>query len=80
MQQFSGFQYLLIDAANNWGKDKDLFEDRIQWAEQHLDHLESMAKDAENFPRFMKSVMAIRKAQRGIATGHLVGFDACCSG
>lgn len=80
MQEFSGWQYLLIDAANNFGLDKELFEPRIQWAEQHLDHLESMAKDAENFPRFMKSVMAIRRAQAGQPTGHLVGFDACCSG
>ena len=80
MEKFTGWQYLLIDAANNWGLDKELFEPRIEWAEKHLHVLEDIAVDAENHPRFMKSVMAIRKAQRGIATGHLVGFDACCSG
>lgn len=80
MKTFTGWQYLLIDAANNFGLDKELFEPRIEWAEKHLHVLEDMAKDAENHPRFMKSVMAIRKAQQGIATGHLVGFDACCSG
>ena len=80
MEMFTGYEYLLIDAANCWGLDKELFGPRIQWAESNLDNLEAIAKDAENYPRFMKSVMAIRKAQRGIATGHLVGFDACCSG
>lgn len=80
MTQFTGWQYLLIDAANNFGLDKELFEPRIEWAEQHLDRLEAMAEFAENKPRFQKSVMAIRKAQQGLPTGHLVGFDACCSG
>lgn len=80
MELFTGWQYLLIDAANNFGLDKELFGPRIQWAESNLDNLEAIAKDADNFPRFMKSVMAIRKAQRGLPTGHLVGFDACCSG
>lgn len=80
MELFTGWQYLLIDAANNFGLDKELFGPRIQWAESNLDNLEAIAKDAENFPRFMKSVMAIRKAQQGLPSGHLVGFDACCSG
>lgn len=80
MQTFSGFQYLLIDASNNFGLDKELFETRIKWAEDHLHNLEAMVDTAENKPRFQKSIMAIRKAQKGIATGHLVGFDACCSG
>jgi hypothetical protein len=80
VDRYTGWQYLLIDAANNFGKDKELFGPRIQWAEENLDRLEELAKDAENYPRFMKSVMAIRKAQRGLPTGHLVGFDACCSG
>lgn len=80
MEMFTGYEYLLIDAANCYGLDKELFGPRIQWATENLDRLEEMAKDAENYPRFMKAVMAIRKAQRGLPTGHLVGFDACCSG
>jgi hypothetical protein len=35
---------------------------------------------AKTRPLFIKAVMAIRKAQKGLPTGHLVGLDACCSG
>lgn len=80
MQCFTGWQYLLIDAANNFGLDKLLFEDRIAWAEGHLDQLETLADFAETKPLYMKAVQAIRKAQQGLPSGHLVGFDACCSG
>ena len=80
MQQFSGFEYLLMDAANSYGLDKLLFEDRIQWGREHLDELESLTGKAESAYLFMKSVAAIRKAQQGIPTGHLVALDAVCSG
>ena len=80
MKSFTGYEYLLIDIANNFGLDKMLFEERIQWATEHLDELESLADKAECQPLYLKAVMALRKAQKGIPTGHLVGFDACCSG
>lgn len=80
MEKFTGFEYLCIDAANQFGLDKKLFNERIDWAKAHLDKLESMVGDADNKPLFVKAVMAIRKAQQGIPTGHLVGFDASCSG
>ena len=80
MELFTGWQYLLIDVANQYGHDKLLFGERIKWAEEHLDRLESMIDQAETKPLYMKAVQAIRKAQQGIPTGHLVGFDACCSG
>lgn len=80
MQKFTGFEYLLIDVAGQYGHDKLLFEERIQWAEKNLDQLESLVDQAETKPLYMKGVQAIRKAQKGIPTGHLVGFDACCSG
>lgn len=57
-----------------------LFEERIQWATEHLDELESLADEAECQPLYLKAVMALRKAQKGIPTGHLVELDACCSG
>jgi hypothetical protein len=80
MKTFTGFEYLLIDAANNYGLDKKLFEERIQWVRDNMDMLESLQDQADNKFRYIKAVMAIRKAQQGIPTGHLVGFDACCSG
>lgn len=82
MMTFTGFQYLLIDAANQFGLDKLLFEERIQWGMDNLANLEALADqgEAKTKPLYVKAVQAIRKAQAGIPTGHLVGFDASCSG
>lgn len=80
LQLFSGWQYLLIDVANAFGLDKEIFEKRIEWAEENLAQLESLTDKAETKPLYVKATMAIRKAQKGIPTGHLVGFDAVCSG
>lgn len=80
MKTFTGWEYLLIDLANHFGLDKMLFEDRIQWATDNLNNLESLADMADSKPLYLKAVMAIRDAQAGKAIGHVIGLDACCSG
>jgi len=80
MDYYTGFEYLLIDACNQWGGNKLLFGERIQWAKDNLDTLESLVNDADTPALYLKACQAIRKAQQGIPTGHLVGMDACCSG
>jgi DNA-dependent RNA polymerase len=80
MKTFTGWQWLLIDLANHFGHDKMLFEERIKWSENNLNILETLADKAETKPLYIKAGMAIRKAQQGIPTGHMVGIDACCSG
>ena len=45
MKTFTGWQYLLIDLANQFGHDKLTFEDRIQWAEANLNALENLANE-----------------------------------
>lgn len=83
MKLFTGWEYLLIDAANNFGLDKLRFEERLEWATENLDNLEQLAEEKGQWkqrPLYIKAVQAIRKAQKGIPTGHLVGFDAVCSG
>jgi hypothetical protein len=82
MQMFTGFEYLLIDVANQMGLDKELFEDRIQWAKEHLDHLEALIDQVKpkNQPLYYKACLNIRRAQAGQPIGALVGFDASCSG
>ena len=80
MKTFTGWEYLLIDVANQFGLDKLLFEARIQWSTENLAVLESFQDKAETKPLFLKAVMAVRKAQQGIPSGHMVGLDACCSG
>jgi len=80
MVTYTGWQYLLIDLANHFGHDKLLFEERIQWSTDNLPNLEALADQAETKPLYIKAVLAIRKAQAGQPTGHLVGLDASCSG
>lgn len=82
MHTFTGWQYLLIDVANHFGLDKEIFENRILWVETHLDRLEELAEEApiKTRPLYRKAVMAVRDAQAGRPSGHLVGFDAICSG
>lgn len=80
MIEFTGFEYLCIDAANQYGLDKALFPARIQWVMDNFADLESIEGDKKNLPLYKKAVMAIRNAQAGREIGHLVGFDACNSG
>lgn len=80
MKCFTGWQYLLIDLANAYGLDKELFEVRIKWAEENLHQLESLVDKADSKPLYVSAMLAVRKAQKGLPTGHLVGFDASNSG
>lgn len=80
MISYTGYQWLLIDVANCYGLDKLLFKERIEWAEKNLPVLESLADKADTRPLYLKAVQAIRKAQAGLPTGHLVGVDGVCSG
>jgi hypothetical protein len=85
MQSFTGWDYLAIDVANNapFGLEKKTFEERIAWFNDNLTTLEDVANYAAKWkskPMYLKAVAAVRKAQAGIATGHLIGFDAVCSG
>ena len=80
MQTFTAFEYLLIDVANNYGLDKELYPARIAWAKENLDVLEELVGEADSPNMYWKSVDAIRCAQKGIPTGHLVGFDSAASG
>lgn len=82
LQKFTAFEYLLIDLANSYGHDKELFEFRIQWAKDNLHHMETLVIDLDNKERnlYLKACMTLRKVMRGEPTAHLVEFDACNSG
>jgi hypothetical protein len=78
---YTGWQYLLIDAAGHYGLEKGYsFEDRIRWATDNLEILEKLVAGADKPSLYRKSVMAIRKAQEGKAIGHMVHMDASASG
>ena len=84
MNKYTGYQWLLVDIANQHfnNLDKLTFDKRIAWVEKNLHNLELevLNKDWKTQPQYIKAVMALRKAQNGIPTGHLVGVDATCSG
>jgi DNA-dependent RNA polymerase len=81
MKTYTAWQWLLIDAANNHGLDKLTFDKRIEWTLDNLKDLESLAThEWKEKPLYVKAVMAIRKAQKGIPTGHIVAVDASSSG
>lgn len=80
MQTFTGFEYIKIDIANQFGLDKDLFEDRIEWVDTHMNDLESLVDEAAEPPLYLAAVKALRKAQNKEPTGFMMGLDACSSG
>ncbi len=84
MQEFTGYDYLLMDVAAHspFGLDKEVYAERIDWTECHDTQLEAHVENYEwkAKPLYLKAVQALRKAQQGIATGHMMGFDAVCSG
>lgn len=79
-QTFSGWEYLCIDLANHYGMDKELFETRINWVYEHINHLGWLVNKADDPVLFQKTAMQIERARRGEEIGHIVHFDACCSG
>nr|UVX89064.1 MAG: DNA-dependent RNA polymerase [Bacteriophage sp.] len=79
-QRFSGWEYLCIDLANHYGLDKELFETRIEWVYENINHLGWLVNKADDPVLFQKTAMQIERARRGEPIGHIVHFDACCSG
>ena len=78
--KLNGKQALFIDVANNYGLDKEEFEARLAFTEKNIDKLEELVMDADEPIAFMKSVMALRDAQAGKPSGHMVEFDSTTSG
>lgn len=79
-QTFTGWEYLCIDLANHYGMDKELFETRINWVYENINHLGWMVNKADDPVLFQKTAMQIERARNGEEIGHIVHFDACCSG
>ena len=48
MKSFSAREYLMIDIANSYGKDKETWEDRLTWFYTHEEVLEYLAHEADN--------------------------------
>ena len=79
-KQFTGIEYLAIDVANAYGLDKRPFEERIEWVKAHQHRLEALDYLAEEPHLYNKAVAHLRKALKGLPSGHAVALDSCASG
>jgi hypothetical protein len=82
MKTFTAFEWLLIDIGTQYGLDKEVFEVRLDWAKANIKDLEAIGdnKEWKEKPLYIKAVMALRKVQQGLPTGHMVGCDSSASG
>jgi len=80
MKKFTGYEYLQIDLANQFGLDKEVWSERLSWVHQHEAELEGMEALADSPVLFRKAVRAYRKAQKDEPIRHVVGLDATASG
>lgn len=79
-QQFTAFEYLLIDISNHFGLDKETYEVRIQWAKDNINNYLNLVSQADTPELFHKTAMTIDRVRRGQETGHIVYWDGVCSG
>ena len=80
MKTFTGKEYLKIDIANNFGLDKELWEDRIAWFDANESNLMNLYKQAEEPALMFAGILAWEKVKAGLPIGYMIGLDATCSG
>jgi len=82
MIHFTALEYVKIDIANQWGHglDKEIWQERINWADTYESKLESLIDEADDKYLYIKAVNALRDAQAGIPTGYIMGLDCTASG
>lgn len=80
MQTFTGREYLKIDIANNFGHDKLLWDQRLNWFHQNEDKLDDLVSIAKEPALFFAAVQAYRKVLAGEKIGYMISLDATSSG
>lgn len=82
MEKFTGKQYLMIDIANNFGKDMDKkdWSERLAWFEQNESNLTNLVNQAEEPALFYAGVQAWEAAKNGQPSGYPISLDATSSG
>lgn len=80
MQTFTGIEYIKIAAANEFGKDKLSWVERIKWFDDNQANLRALALDADNKFLYIKALNAYDDAMKGKPTGYIMALDATASG
>ncbi|MER9436658.1 hypothetical protein NKJ04_17345 [Mesorhizobium sp. M0618] len=79
-QTFTPKEYLKIDIANNFGFDKQDWDDRISWFDQNEHQLHALVSQADEPALFYAGILAWEAVTAGRPTGYPISLDATCSG
>lgn len=80
MQQFTGLEYLKMDIASNFGLDKALWCERLDWFETNKNNLEALMNKAETPALFYAGVTAYKDVLQNKPIGYPISLDASASG
>jgi len=80
MQTFTPEQYLMIDVANNFGLDKELWEDRISWFQDNEYNLAELIPQADSPALFVAGIKAYSDHIQGMPISYPISLDATASG
>lgn len=78
--EYSPFEYLLINIANAMGKDKLLFEERIDWVVSNASKLHTFKDKADEPAIYARGLIELNNIRKGKSTGFMMGLDATASG
>lgn len=80
MLNFTPYEFLLLDVAGRFGKDKLNWSDRLLWAYLNHDRFEDLVPEAKEPILYQTAVKAVRDHQAGNPVGHPAMFDCSASG
>lgn len=81
MNKYTPIEYIMIHIANSFGKDKLLFEQRIEWVKQNGKQLRNLAATADDKAQYIRGVMELERVLNGQRwTNMPIGLDATASG
>lgn len=80
MISYTPYEYMLISAANAYGLDKMLFEERIAFMKYNQGNWHNLIPKAESPILFAKALNALDLVHQGKPTGYVMDLDATASG
>lgn len=80
MELFTAKQYLQIDIANLYGKDKLSWSDRLAWFQENQDKLLDLVESADSPNQYYAAVVNYNRVKDGGINHHPIALDATSSG
>lgn len=79
MQLFKATDYLKIDIASNYGHDKQSWDYRINWFNEHEHELLDLMNQADKPAMYYAGICAWQDHKNNHPSGYGIGLDACSS-